>query len=160
MELRLVRYAANAVSTLGKLYIDDWFQCFTLEDAHHVPKIHGQTRIPAGSYRVFLRKLGTSHFDANYTKKFGKDWFQGMLQLENVPDFEGVEIHIGNSAADTDGCVLLGNIAEKKPDAKGSMQLFQSSIAFQNFYPKLRDALKAGKTVHISITDEPPALVA
>lgn len=161
MELRLSRYAVNAVSTLGKMYIDGEFQCYTLEDAHHVPKIHGKTRIPAGTYRVFLRKLGTSHFDPNYTRKFGSNWFHGMLQLESVPEFEGVEIHIGNSAADTDGCILVGQIAEShKLNSEGSMQLFQSSMAFEKFYPKLRDALQAGEVVHITVADETAALVA
>lgn len=154
MELRLDRYLANAESTLGNLYINDVWECYTCEDAHHDQKIQGKTRIPAGTYQVFLRALGTSHFDAKYLVQFSNEWFKGMLQLENVPGYEGVEIHIGNTAKDTDGCILVGEGTVETADSLGSLAVTHSTDAFEHIYPQIRDVLLQGEKVHITISDE------
>lgn len=157
MELKVERFSDNDESTLGRLYIDGMFECYTCEDAHREIKVKGRTRIPAGTYRVFLRALGTSHFDPKYTEDFGSDWYHGMLQLASVPGFEGVEIHIGNSAKDTDGCILVGKAFSQAPDENGSMQVRQSTLAFKQLYPKVRDELERGEAVHITVegNDQP-----
>ena len=157
MKLELIRYCSNEVSTLGKLYIDGEFECFTIEDAHHDTKVHGKTRIPAGNYRVFLRRMGTSRFDLKYSTKFrelGDNWYVGMLQLDNVPGFEGVEMHIGNSAADTDGCILVGMKANRTANDEGSYTISYSGDAFKHFYPQVRSALQKGDKVEINIHDD------
>lgn len=158
MELKLVRYASNAESTLGRLYINNSYQCYTVEDAHRDQKVDGKTRIPAGVYKVYLRELGTSHFDKKYLAQFGENWYFGMLQLESVPGFEGVEIHIGNSAKDTDGCILVGEEAYVVPDSLGSYTIAHSTLAFEQLYPIVRGALQQGEVVHITVKDELVAL--
>lgn len=95
MQLLLEREPSAAGCTLGRLYVDGKHECFTLEDAVCIgPKVPGQTAIPAGRYRVTITLSNR---------------FQRMLPLvEDVPNFTGIRIHPGNTAADTDGCILVG----------------------------------------------------
>jgi hypothetical protein len=80
--------------TIGKLYIDGQYFCDTLEDTVRKEKIAGKTAIPAGKYHV---------------KKTYSPRFKTILpEIQNVPGFTGVRIHSGNTAKDTDGCLLLG----------------------------------------------------
>lgn len=95
MELKLVRETFTQDSTIGKLYMNDVFFCFTLEDKVRDVKIPHITAIPAGRYEVVI----------SYSNRFK----QLMPLLLNVPNYEGVRIHWGNYAADTDGCILLGS---------------------------------------------------
>lgn len=96
MELLLKRTDFQAVRTFGELDIDGEPYCFTLEDAVREPgvKVRGATAIPAGRYRVRM----------TFSNRFKKV----MPELMNVPMFDGVRIHAGNSEADTDGCILAG----------------------------------------------------
>ena len=111
MELLLQRFSTGDKSTLGLLHsTDDYdegrkFQCFTIEDQPNEPKIPGETRIPAGRYKIELRPYGGMH--DRYKKKF--DWHRGMLWLQFVPNFTYVYIHYGNYEKDTDGCILVGD---------------------------------------------------
>lgn len=102
MNLSLRRTHAVGNRTFGKLYADGVFLCHTLEDKiREVPgrppeewKIHGQTAIPQGVYRVSLER----------SPRFGDD----TLTVHDVPGFVGVRMHAGNTEADTEGCPLLG----------------------------------------------------
>jgi len=90
--------------TLGKMFIDKEFYGYTLEDTVRKPgqKVPGKTAIPAGSYKVTV----------TYSNHFKK-----MLPLINdVPEFDGVRIHGGNSAADTNGCLL---VAKNRDSSRG-----------------------------------------
>jgi hypothetical protein len=83
--------------TVGQLSLNGKAFCFTLEDVVRpkgAAKVHGQTAIPAGTYPVIL----------NISNRFKKL----MPLVQNVPGFEGIRIHSGNTAADTDGCLLVG----------------------------------------------------
>jgi Family of unknown function (DUF5675) len=94
MNLTLVREPSSGESTFGVLFVDGVFQCFTLEDVVRPAKIAGSTAIPAGRYTVRV----------TWSPRFKR-----MLPLvENVPGFEGIRFHAGNSAKDTDGCILPG----------------------------------------------------
>lgn len=102
MELKLLRRPTSGPTTIGSLYLDKEFFCYTLEDpVREVPgvpveewKIKGETAIPYGRYRVVL----------GWSPKF-----QMMTpRLEDVPGYEGVLIHPGNYARDTEGCILPG----------------------------------------------------
>lgn len=79
---------------IGELTIDGVHQCFTLEDKVREKKIFGKTAIPPGRYEV------TVSFSNHFQKK--------LPLLMNVPNFEGVRIHSGNTAKDTEGCILVG----------------------------------------------------
>lgn len=82
--------------TIGKLYIDGHYFCDTLEDTvrPNDTKIAGRTAIPAGEYEVVK----------SYSPRFKKI----LPEILDVPGFTGVRIHAGNTAKDTDGCILLG----------------------------------------------------
>ena len=81
---------------IGKLYIDGEYLCNTLEDEVRPEgiKINGKTAIPYGVYEVTM----------TYSPKFDR----AMPLILNVPNFEGVRIHSGNTASDTEGCILVG----------------------------------------------------
>lgn len=96
MKLEVKRHFKGPQYTIGRMYADGVYLCDTLEDTvrQDGKKIAGQTAIPAGTYPVRI----------TYSPRFKK-----MLpMLDNVPNFTGVRIHTGNTAADTEGCILVG----------------------------------------------------
>lgn len=94
MELTVKRLTRSAESTIGEMYVNGVFECYTLEDAERATKIYGKTAIPKGRYEVII----------NWSQRFG----QFMPLLLNVPQFEGIRIHAGNSPSATHGCLLVG----------------------------------------------------
>ena len=94
MNLFLQRIAQTPEYTIGRLYIDEKFFCHTLEDAVREETIAGKTAIPEGTYQVIV----------NRSPKFKRD----LPLLLDVPNFEGIRIHRGNTAKDTSGCILVG----------------------------------------------------
>lgn len=99
MNLTLLREIRQPLRTFGRLWIDGEMICTTLEDTDRKleaggVKIYGQTAIPRGRYRVVLSV-------SNRFKKL-------LPEVLAVPQFEGIRIHAGNTEADTDGCILVG----------------------------------------------------
>jgi hypothetical protein len=95
MNLVMPRLVYTPLSTLGRILINHESYCYTLEDTVRPKgiKIPGQTAIPAGRYRVIVTE----------SQRFGK-----MLPLLiDVPNFSGVRLHGGNTAEDTEGCLLV-----------------------------------------------------
>ena len=127
MNINVCREDYSSKSTIGKMYIDGVFECFTLEDVvRNGPKVPGATAIPAGSYNVIV----------DFSNRFQKD----MPHILDVPGFEGIRIHSGNTDADTEGCILLGR--NRAEDYVG-----ESRLAFASFFPKLQAAGEATITV-------------
>ena len=133
------RIYESPVDTIGTLYLHDQLLCFTLEDQFQRVKVPGETRIPAGDYRVTLRTWGTHHED--YLKRYGAQWEKGMLWLMDVPGFKDILFHIGNSFIDTKGCILCGFGLNIFPGHKSDLS--QSRIAYEYAYPRLVAALEA-----------------
>lgn len=79
--------------------------CYTLEDEYQALKVKGETRIPAGVYEIKFRKKGGLH--AKYNKKY-PDIHRGMLHITDVPNFEHILIHTGNTDEHTAGCLIVG----------------------------------------------------
>lgn len=102
MKLVLKRFEFGTNYTIGKLYLNDEMLCYTLEDTVREVegqpveqwKIPGNTAIPKGTYAVIIDH--SNHFNKN------------LPHILNVPGYEGVRIHSGNSDKDTEGCVLVG----------------------------------------------------
>ena len=129
MKLELKRFEFGDTYTIGKFYIDGIYHSYSLEDKVRTgAKVNGQTAIPNGSYSVII----------DVSTRFGKQ----LPHILNVPNFEGVRIHSGNSSKNTEGCILLGT-TWSKGDFIGN-----SKIAFDSFFHQLEKA----KTAIITIT--------
>ena len=134
MKIKLVRDTFTPQSTIGKLYVNDIYECNSLEDVVRTgPKVYGKTAIPEGVYPVTI----------DWSNKYQKD----MPHILNVPGFQGIRIHAGNNADDTEGCILLG--MNRKPDWIG-----QSKTAFEAFFLKLDHAYEKDESITIEVTHE------
>lgn len=118
MKLTLKRNFKGPDYTIGKLYIDGHYFCDTLEDTVRPSgeKIKGKTAIPAGDYKVIK----------SYSPRFKKI----LPEILDVPSFSGVRIHAGNTAKDTDGCLLLGLNKTKGAvlDSQTTMAYFMARV--------------------------------
>ena len=138
MILRLIREPSQASATLGVLFVNGVFQCWTLEDEIRevaglpveVWKVSARTAIPAGRYEVRLTQ----------SVRFGR----ALPEIVDVPGFTGIRIHPGNTAADTSGCVLVG--AERTVAA-----IRLSQLACDALQRKIAAALAASEPVRIVI---------
>jgi hypothetical protein len=130
MELILLRSDLTPTRTIGRLYLATP-ECWTLEDARREgPKVPGETAIPAGRYQVKITK----------SQRFNR-----MLPLLlDVPGFEGIRIHSGNSASDTAGCVLVGR-------SRTENTILESRLALEALMPKIADAQARGQDVWVTI---------
>lgn len=131
MILTILREPSAEGCTIGRLSVNDRFECWTLEDAERAVKIAGQTAIPRGRYAVMLTR----------SERFGRT----LPLLLNVPGFSGVRIHAGNTAADTEGCILVGQ-------QRGLRSIQQSKLALAHLQPQIAGALARGETVTIDIS--------
>ena len=122
---------------------------YALEDGHNDPKVYGETRIPAGTYNLGFRTVGGFH--GRYTKRFGS-MHKGMIQIMNVPNFEYILIHTGNTKEHTQGCILCGAYYEEK--GEDGYFLGSSRTTYKRIYPIIAKALEAGDTCKIRIRDE------
>lgn len=147
MKLRVLRYRSREDETLGLLFDVSKgaeFLCYTLEDEHRDQKVSAETRIPAGTYKITLRNEGRHH--EPYKKKF-PDVYKGMLWIRDVPGFEFILIHIGNTEGDTAGCLLVGTT----PTEDGRIEA--SAKAFKKVYTRVVDAMERGEGVEIEYID-------
>lgn len=116
MEILVRRIAKRPTYTIGRMYIDGEYVCDTLEDTDRglkqsMPleeikkkKIYGKTAIPTGTYKVTMNVVSPKFKNKTWAKPYG-----GKLpRLLDVPGYEGVLIHPGNTADSTNGCVLTG----------------------------------------------------
>ena len=135
MKLTLKRIALRPTYTIGKLYIDDVYFCVTIEDTvrdlnkngkfdNGEKKVHSKTAIPYGTYEIKW----------TYSPRFKKY----TPQLMNVPSFEGIRIHAGNTSADTEGCLILGK-------NKQVGKVLNSRATINKFYPIIKEACSNGK---------------
>lgn len=136
MKLLLERTTYTDKSTIGKLYINGVFQCFTLEDKDRQleqdisKKVYGESAIPRGTYQVVI----------TYSKRFRTE----LPLLVDVKGFEGIRIHPGNFSVDTEGCILVGS--GTAPD-----RLFNSRAAFNALFQRLEVAYAKGEEITIEV---------
>ena len=148
MKLLLKRIAKMEKYTIGKLYVDGEYFADTLEDTDRnltntmskdeivKVKVYGKTAIPTGTYVVDMNTV---------SPKFGKhSWaqpYEGKVpRLQDVPGYEGVLIHPGNTADDTSGCILVG-----RNKVKGQV------VESQNTFHSLMNILKGDNDITITI---------
>ena len=134
MELKLKRIAKRDTYTIGRLYIDGEYFCDTLEDRvrdlSKEAKVKGQTAIPAGRYQIVL----------TYSPRFKRI----LPLLLDVPQFTGVRIHRGNTAKDTEGCILVGFNREVG-------KVLDSAVTEQRLMAVLQNAVNKGEQIFITI---------
>lgn len=145
MKLRLDRIHKSNDFTIGKMFIDEVFECYTLEDEHRDVKVMHETRIPSGTYEIKLRLFGGHH--ERYKQKF--NYHKGMLWLQDVPNFKDILIHIGNTDEDTSGCILVG---QSMSLTNGTLS--NSTLAYSKLYQKVSNELSKGNKVFITVNDE------
>ena len=152
MEIKVERTVKMDTYTIGKLYINVNYVCDTLEDkdrglssnmsAEQIRKlkVKGKTAIPTGRYIVDMNTV-SPRFGARAQYKFCR----GKLpRLCNVPGFQGVLIHCGNTAEDTEGCLLVGNNSVVG-------HVLNSKATFNILYLRLAIADKRGEQIWITI---------
>ena len=135
MNLELIRDTFTEKSTTGVLFVDGKQFCFTLEDKDRKLedggiKVFGKTCIPRGTYSIVV------DYSPHYQRR--------MPHILNVPSFQGIRIHSGNTDIDTEGCILVGS--NRGPDT-----VINSRIAFNPLFDMLDIAYLAGGKITIVI---------
>ena len=132
MKLLLKRHPTIKETTVGELFIDGVFTCYTIEDAVRDKKVYGETAIPKGTYKVLI----------NYSPRFNKP----LPILLDVPNYVGIRIHAGNTHKNTEGCILpVTRISEDQQFG------YESGKALKKVQPKIQAALDRGEIVEITI---------
>lgn len=140
MDILVIRKKRTEICTIGELYINGAFFCYTLEDKdrglkqtdslliNKAKKVFGKTAIPTGVYSLAM----------TFSNRFKKY----LPQILDVPAFEGIRIHAGNTSEHTEGCLLLGYQVEGE-------SIFESRKAVEDF---IKVVTSAEKTEKITIT--------
>jgi len=138
MKLLLERIQQDSDVTIGSLSVDGDWEAWCVEDTvREVPgqsvyqwKVAGKTAVPRGTYEVKITP----------SARFKRD----LPILLSVPGFDGIRIHPGNTAEQTEGCLLPG--ADRFAKSVG-----RSRVAFDALFTKIKEALAKGEQVSIEI---------
>lgn len=138
MTLTLLREPSVGGATFGCLYVDGRWAAFTLEDAVREVagqpvgtwKVAGATAIPVGTYPCVL----------SHSQRFERV----LPELRDVPGFTGIRIHAGNTTADTEGCVLVGQ-------ERGVDRLYRSRMALDGLLRTLSAAQQRQEAICLTI---------
>lgn len=153
MKLVVDRKWKKSTYTISNLYIDGVKFCNVIEDTDRNLssnmnlntikniKVKGKTAIPTGTYKVTLSVQSPKYTKSKTMMEFCKAY---MPRLLNVPGWEGVLIHPGNTAADSEGCLIVG-----KNDVVGKVT--NSTYWFKELYNRMKAASKKGETITIEI---------
>tara|TARA_R100000008_G_C3566373_1_gene159354 strand:- start:788 stop:1348 length:561 start_codon:yes stop_codon:yes gene_type:complete len=152
MKLEVLRFSSQVDSTSGILFdVSDnkrKFLCYTLEDESRETKVMHETRIPAGTYKLELRTEGGFH--SRYSKKYS--WHKGMIWVKDVPGFEYILWHTGNTDEHTSGCLIIGQSQESNI-VKSNGFVGSSVSAYKYVYPLVSDAILNGEEVEVTYID-------
>jgi len=150
MKYEVLRVSSQKDSTSGLLFEVNngkrTFLCYTLEDEQRDVKVWGETRIPAGTYKLGLRTEGGFH--NRYLSRYGADFHKGMIWVLDVPGFEWILWHSGNTDENTAGCLLLGNSQESNLVKKDGF-IGASRDAYKLVYPRVLAAIESGLDVEV-----------
>ena len=150
MKLLVDRKYKKENYTISNLYIDGKYFCNTIEDTdrgltQNMPlaeikakKVASKTAIPTGTYKVTLDVVSPKYSKSPYYINVCK---AKVPRLLDVPGFDGILIHTGNTEKDSSGCLIVG---ENK--IKG--QVINSKATFEKLYKEL---LKDKNNITITI---------
>ncbi len=135
MQLELERELSHNLTTRGSLFLNGEFECFTLEDEdRHLEtggvKVPKETAIPRGMYKVTI----------DWSNRFKRR----MPHVLDVPQFEGIRIHAGNTKEDTEGCILVGQ------QRSGDM-VIESRLAFDTLFEKMEQVIGYGEEITLEV---------
>lgn len=153
MRLKLDRKYKKDTYTIGNLYIDGVWFCNTCEDKDRGlkqtdllwnikrKKVAKETAIPTGTYTVTMDVVSPKYSKVEWYRRLcgGK-----MPRLLNVPGFDGILIHVGNTALDSEGCILVGRNTKKG-------MVTSSRETFSALYARLKAARDRGEKITIEI---------
>lgn len=153
LKYEVIRISSGKDSTSGLLFeiANDkrTFLAYTLEDEQRDVKVWGETRIPAGTYKLKLRTEGGFH--SRYVNKYGA-MHKGMIHVQDVPGFEYILWHTGNTDEHTAGCLILGNTQTNNRIAKDGF-IGSSVDAYKFVYPRVAAAIESGQDVEVTYID-------
>ena len=144
MQILIQRHALKAGYTIGRMEINGRYFCDTLEDTDRglresmtedeiaALKVKGATAIPIGTYRIDMQTR---------SPRFGRV----LPRLVSVKGYAGVLIHSGNTAADTEGCILVGENRERG-------KVLNSRATLESLLVFLRAAQAEGEEIKLTIT--------
>ena len=143
MRIRVVREPSLDGSTLSVWFVDGYFECFGLEDVVREQqgqpvsawKVPSRTAIPSGRYGVVITP------SARFSRR--------LPLLVDVPGFEGVRIHPGNTSQDTEGCLLPGRL-------RAAARVGDSRAAFDRLFARMEQAAAANHPIEIAIENPEP----
>lgn len=138
MNIVIERLQRDPDLTIGSMTVDSEWQCWTLEDTVREVKgqpvaswkVAGETAIPVGRYEIVLTQ-------SNRFKRL-------LPEVLKVPGYTGVRIHAGNTAADTEGCILVGNDRLAKSIAR-------SQLALASLMTKMSEARRKGEPIWLEL---------
>lgn len=152
MKYEVLRVSSQKDSTSGLLFEVDngkrTFLCYTIEDEQRDVKVWGETRIPAGTYQLELRTEGGFH--NRYKSRYA--FHKGMIWVKDVPGFEYILWHTGNTDEHTAGCLVLGNSQESNIVKKDGFVGY-SRDAYAFVYPRVAAAIESGLRVSVEYID-------
>lgn len=131
MKMKLIRTDFGTDYTMGELWINDVFFCYTCEDEIRHNKVSGETAIPYGTYKVII----------NMSNRFRRE----LPLLLDVPGFAGIRIHTGNTDDDTEGCILVGK-------TKRANFVSHSRETFNRLFADMRAAISNSKEITMEVT--------
>lgn len=132
MKIKLIRDTFTDKSTTGQLFVDDVFECYVLEDVvRDGEKVYGKTAIPYGLYELTI----------DYSPKYDRP----MMHVLDVPGFQGIRIHSGNDADDTEGCLIVGRMRRQN-------WVGESKLAYAPLFQKVREVVNAKEKIIIEVT--------
>lgn len=144
MQILIQRHALKEGYTIGRMEINGKYFCDTLEDTDRglseemseteiaARKVKGATAIPTGTYRIDMQTR---------SPRFGRV----LPRLVSVKGYAGVLIHSGNTAADTEGCILVGENRERG-------KVLNSRATLESLLVFLRAAQAEGEEIELTIT--------
>lgn len=133
MKINVERFSENDIDDLGKVFVDGTFICYSIENPDRAVKIMDKTAIPEGIYKVGKRL--SPHFGVEVP------W------IMDVPGFQDVLIHWGNTVASTHGCLVVGL---RIGQLEGQRAVLDSKLAWDKLAPMIFDALSKNQEVTIN----------
>jgi hypothetical protein len=151
MEIFNERQKIGKNSSLGVLTFENEYpMCFVIEDGYKAIKVKGETRIPAGRYKLGIRKEETPLTLKSRSRPSYSGWFRFFIEVLDVPDFTNIYFHIGNTEKDTEGCQLLNYSCRL---SHGSLAGSESQPAVKYFYERIYNRLNNGEEIFYNVID-------